>query len=467
MFGLLKRYRELILVALLLVLPLGVFFARAKRQTEGSRLDRAVLTFAGPIEKGVGWVVGGGARVWDGYVALRRAHEKAAALERENEGLRLDALELQRVRGENERMRALLGFAQGAPERKVKGGRVIGVRLDPKGLQLVTIDRGSDDGLDRMMPVVVGSGVVGRVHAVTPSTSDVLLLSDRNSSIAVRVERSRARANVRGTGAPDLCRLEYALRSDDMVEGDLLTTSGTDGVFPRGLPVGKVAGLKKSGQGLYQRADVKPAVDLTKVEEVLVITTPERMEEEAPLASARSEPVGAVPARTPGPGAPLAPVVAKASAAAGPTSPKPSAPKAPAVAKTSGAAPAAGTAKTPGKASAGTAAPSTAKSASPSARTAMPTAKPAAGTTPSTAAAKPPTATAATRPAAGTASAKSAAAPSGAAARHPSASATPISRAASGSKGGTDPAATPASHSATAKPRPRKPAATASTGGEP
>ena len=285
MVGLLKRYRELILVAVLLVLPLGVYFAHAKHPSERSRLDRVILSVTGPIEKGVAWGVRGVLNVWSGYVALRHAHERAAALERDVNLLRLDQMELHNIRQENERLRHLLAFSNEAPDRHVLGGRVIGVRLDPKGLQLITIDRGANDGIARMMPVVVAQGVVGRVHTVTATTADVLLLSDRNSSIAVRVDRSRARANVRGTGSPGTCRLEYALRSDDMLDGDLLVTSGTDGVFPRGLAVGKIAGLKRSGQGLYQRADVTPAVDMTKLEEVLVLSSFERTAEEAPQAA--------------------------------------------------------------------------------------------------------------------------------------------------------------------------------------
>jgi rod shape-determining protein MreC len=302
--GLLKRYRELILVAFLLVGPLGVYFAHAKHPSERSRLDRVILVATGPIEKGIGWAVRGALNGWYGYVALRHAHERAAELERRAELLELDRLELASVRAENDRLRALLSFAHVYPDRRVVGARVVGVRLDPKGLQLVTIDRGAADGLERMMPVVVAHGVVGRIHAVNPSTADVLLLSDRNSSVAVRVERSRARANVRGTGSPDLARLEYALRSDDMVEGDVLVTSGTDGVFPRGLPVGRIVGLKRAGQGLYQRADVKPIADVTKLEEVLVITSHERAEEAAPAQAT------VVPPASPGG---LAPIPASAT----------------------------------------------------------------------------------------------------------------------------------------------------------
>jgi rod shape-determining protein MreC len=174
---------------------------------------------------------------------------------------------------------------------------VIGVQLDPKGLQLVTIDRGADAGLARMMPVVVSGGVVGRVHSVSGSTADVLLVTDRNSSVATRVARSRARANVRGTGDPYTCRLDYALRSDDLVEGDLLVTSGTDRVFPRGLPVGHVRNLKKQGQGLYQKADVAPVVDITKLEEVLVVTGG-GLREPAPVADANAAPPPAGDPRT-------------------------------------------------------------------------------------------------------------------------------------------------------------------------
>jgi len=189
--------------------------------------------------------------------------------------LRAENAQLSQLKVENERLERLLGFARSKPEHRAVGARIIGTRMDPKGLQLVTIDRGADDGIRRMMPVVTADGVVGRVHTLAGRSADVLLLSDRNSSIAVRVERSRARANVRGQGAPGPCRLEYALRSDDLIEGDHLVTSGTDGVFPRGLPVGQVTRVKRGGFGLYQAAEVVPAVDVNRVEEVAVLVSTE------------------------------------------------------------------------------------------------------------------------------------------------------------------------------------------------
>jgi rod shape-determining protein MreC len=283
---LLKRYRELIVVAVLLVLPLGVFFAHVRTPGERTAVDRAVLAATRPVEELVGWAVAGTLRAWDRYVALRQAREEAWQLRQRVERLELERLRWEQIQAENQRLVRLLEFADASPARAFLGARVVGVQLDPKGLQLVTIDRGASDGVRRMMPVVTAQGVVGRVHGVTAGTADVLLLVDRNSAVAARVERSRARATVRGLGGPDLCRLDYALRADDLIEGDALVTSGTDGVFPRGLPLGKVTHLRRQPYGLYQTAEVAPAVDPAKLEEVLVVTSSEVSPQQAPAAQA-------------------------------------------------------------------------------------------------------------------------------------------------------------------------------------
>ena len=271
MFALLRRYREVIVVVVLAVVPLGIFLAHARHPGDRTAMDRFVLAVTSPVEKGVDWAVTGVLNGWQRYVWLRGVERRARELSRAVNELRSENAELAQLRAENDRLGKLLAFARSRPEHRAVGARIIGTRLDPKGLQLVTIDRGSDDGVRRMMPVVTAGGVLGRIHTLGSRSADVLILSDRNSSIAARVERSRARANVRGQGAPGPCRLEYALRSDDLIEGDELVTSGTDGVFPRGLPVGQVTRVKRGGHGLYQAAEVLPAVDVTRVEEVAVL----------------------------------------------------------------------------------------------------------------------------------------------------------------------------------------------------
>lgn len=284
MLALLRRYRELILVAVLLLFPLAVYFAHAKKPPERSRVDRVILAVTAPVERLLGFVITGTLDAWHGYVALRGAHERAMARSRENNLLRLELMELEHERAENDRLRRLLALAEAGPQRAYLGARVVGVQLPPAGLQLVIIDKGADDGLARAMPVVVAEGVVGRVHSTSAHTAEVLLAIDRNSSIAARVERTRARANVRGLGRPDLCRLDYALRSDDVIEGDLLVTSGTDATFPAGLPVGRATRLQRAAHGLFQEGWVVPAVDPTRVEEVLVITSGAREPDRLPAA---------------------------------------------------------------------------------------------------------------------------------------------------------------------------------------
>ncbi len=290
MVALLKRYRELLLVAVLLLAPLGVFFSHAKKDAERNRVDRAVVWLATPVERAVGWtatkVLGG----WYGYVALRGSHARAQELTIRVEQLELERQQLAETKAEAERLRKLLAFSELSGERRFVGARVIGIRLGAVGRQVLTLDRGADAGLAPLMPVMVADGVVGRVHSVAAGTADVLVVTDLNSSIAVRVERTRARANVRGTGNPDLCRLDYALRAEDIIEGDPLVTSGTDGIFPRGLVVGKVTKLDRKQHGLFQEAKVVPAVDVTRVEEVLVLTSSERAAEIQPAAYAPAKP---------------------------------------------------------------------------------------------------------------------------------------------------------------------------------
>ncbi len=261
----------MVVVVVLAVLPLGVFLAHARHPGDRTALDRFVLAVTSPVEVAIDRTLTGALEAWQRYAWLRGVERRSRELARTVNELRAENAELAQLRGENERLERLLAFVRSRPEHHAVGARVVGARLDPKGLQLLTIDRGADDGVRRMMPVVTAAGVLGRIHTLGPRSADVLVLSDRNSSIAVRVERSRARANVRGQGAPGPCNLEYALRSDDLIEGDELVTSGTDGVFPRGLPVGQVTRVKRGGHGLYQAAEVVPAVDVNRVEEVAVL----------------------------------------------------------------------------------------------------------------------------------------------------------------------------------------------------
>jgi rod shape-determining protein MreC len=137
----------------------------------------------------------------------------------------------------------------------------------------VRIDRGTNDGVRVGSAVINDRGVVGRVAAVTMQWSDVMLLVDANSSTDVLVQRTRARARVRGFGGDRTIgiQVEYMSRTADVEPGDVLVTSGVGEVFPKGLRVGRVLATETRAFGLYQNATIEPAVDVAKLEDVLVV----------------------------------------------------------------------------------------------------------------------------------------------------------------------------------------------------
>jgi len=268
---LLKRNRDLIVVSVLLVYPLTTFLARRSAAREPNILDRAVLALTAPVQRVFIWAFDGAGSLWKGYADLRGVRGENLELRAQNRQLRSETNELAEVRAENERLRRLLDYAKASPDPQLPA-RILGVNPAATLLSL-RIDRGESDGIRRGMPVVTPDGVVGIVQRVTGSFADVVLITDANSKIAVKVQRSRVRATATGKGESRALQLENALRTEDLQEGDQVVTSGTDGVFPPGLLVGRITSLQRRNYGMVQSADILPAVDMTKLEEVLVIQT--------------------------------------------------------------------------------------------------------------------------------------------------------------------------------------------------
>jgi rod shape-determining protein MreC len=134
----------------------------------------------------------------------------------------------------------------------------------------VIIDQGTAAGIRPGMPVVTDQGVVGVVSGTAPGASKVLLLIDPQSQVDAYVQRSRARGSVRGAKGRE-CSFEFVLRDEDLAVGDLLLTSGMGEIFPKGLVIGHVTHVERQPYGLFQEAQIKPAVDFGKLEEVFVI----------------------------------------------------------------------------------------------------------------------------------------------------------------------------------------------------
>jgi rod shape-determining protein MreC len=265
----LKRHRELLVVSLLLFFPFWSFLAKGTKGREPNFLDRTVLAVTAPPQQGLTWVVDGMVNGFGSYVALRGIREHNTALTDENARLRERLNELEEARNENDRYRKLLGWMDSNLGQEIPA-KILGVN-PVSTLLSIRIDRGEREGVRKGMPVVTPDGVVGQVVHTSTGYADVVLVTDVNVKLGARVQRSRARATAAGAGSNKALRLEYALRTEDIQENDVIITSGTDGVYPPGLIVGKVVNLARKNYGMFQTAEILPAVDVTKLEELLVL----------------------------------------------------------------------------------------------------------------------------------------------------------------------------------------------------
>lgn len=173
----------------------------------------------------------------------------------------------------NVRLRSLLDF-QKTITNKVIAAEVIGKDPSP-WFKTIMINKGKDDGVKKGSAVVIPEGIVGQVAEVAAHNSKVLLIIDPNSAVDALVQRSRARGIIKGEFA-DRCVFKYVLRKKEINVGDTVVSSGLDGVFLKGLPVGQVSDVVKPNSGIFQEVTVIPCVDFEKLEEVLIVLNPEK-----------------------------------------------------------------------------------------------------------------------------------------------------------------------------------------------
>lgn len=223
------------------------------------------------LQSGVTALTGGIENIWKGYIALVQTKRENEKLVQELQQLQAENLHLRDLALENIRLHELLEFKQAALL-ELTATRVVG--RDPTNwYRTITINKGEKDGLRIGMGVITPVGVVGRIIKSTPVASQVLLLTDRNSSVAALVQRTRDEGLVEGTET-GLARIKYLPILSEVGVGDVVLTSGLAGTFPKGLLIGQVAEVQKKEDGLFQVVQIKPAVDFTKLEEVLVILRP-------------------------------------------------------------------------------------------------------------------------------------------------------------------------------------------------
>jgi rod shape-determining protein MreC len=222
------------------------------------------------------------------YVYLVEVERENERLGYENARLLQQVRDLEAVERENERLRTMLVLRDQVPGEKISA-RVIAKDISPLFRVIrVRLDRGRDDRVVPGMPVVSTEGLVGQISRVEDRYADGMLTVDEGSAVDVVVQRTSSRGILRGTGESDnyKSRIQYLLRADEVRVGDTVYTSGLGRRFPPNLKVGTITNVEKRDFGLYQLAEVTPAVNFTRLEEVFVLTEGARAE--ATAASTRT-----------------------------------------------------------------------------------------------------------------------------------------------------------------------------------
>lgn len=263
-----RRRVAVFLVLVLFTLVLLSSQSRSADRRNVGIIGQAILTILLPVQAGMVRIADGISGMWERFTEIGRLRVENARLRAQVEALNREVARLREQATAAQRLERLLDLRAQVSYNGL-AGRVIG-RDPSRWFSTVVIDRGSRDGVTRNAPVVTPEGVVGRVIEVTPFASRVLLIVDARSAVGVLVQRSRDAAVVEGQGT-DRLHLLYLSRAAQVEAEDLLVTSGLGGVFPRGLLVGRIMSVKREEGALLQEAEVEPAAQLGRLEEVLIL----------------------------------------------------------------------------------------------------------------------------------------------------------------------------------------------------
>jgi rod shape-determining protein MreC len=253
-------------MVLLQVLLLAV---QIKSDSQGRLIRVWTVGAISPFERAGSYGIGGVRGTWGHYFALQNTSRENEELKHENDVLKLQVTQLQSRVSEGERLERLLNFRESYKEVPMLGARVIGASADT-ATRTIYIDRGERDGVQRNMAVITPDGIVGKVIETFSSTSQVLLITDKEGGAGAMLAESRNQGAVGGTGEP-LLEMKYIATDDKVDVGERVVTSGMDRIFPRDLPVGTVAEVKAGNP--FKVIRLRPAANIERLEEVIVLTT--------------------------------------------------------------------------------------------------------------------------------------------------------------------------------------------------
>lgn len=268
-----KRYRDIAIVLFALAVPFWFLRASMRDPKQTSGADKIVVRIASPVQYAAATLARGVSSLWGDYIYLVDVKEDNAALQSQNARLKERVRKLETLEEENRRLRRLLEMKAQSRTDAISA-QVIGKSTnDFFRVVRVTVDKDAKD-VGPNLPVLSADGVVGTTIKGAGDTVDVRLVVDAGAAVDAVVQRTGARAFVRGSGDDTkyLCKVEYVQRTDEVEVGDLLVTSGVGRRFPKNIPIGVVTQVIKRDFGIYQEVTAAPAVDFSRLEEVIIVT---------------------------------------------------------------------------------------------------------------------------------------------------------------------------------------------------
>jgi rod shape-determining protein MreC len=269
-----RRMLDYGLAAALLATPVVILQAGLKEPGRLTPFDQAVLRISSPLQAAMSWLVESVGGVWDRYVGLVDVEEENRELRGENERLRHQLNAALRASADARTLEELVQLRRETDAETI-GARVVSSSISPYfRVVRLRLDRGDAD-VQVGMPVLDDRGLVGRIHRVYGGHSDVLLITDPDSSIDVVIPRTGGRGWVTGMARDDVyrCKVEFLERGKPVQVGDKVVTFGL-GALPAGIPVGVVSAVHAVDYRMYQEVEVEPAVDFASLRRVLVVLSP-------------------------------------------------------------------------------------------------------------------------------------------------------------------------------------------------
>jgi rod shape-determining protein MreC len=268
MWELIRKYRKYLIIASLLLVAFIFYSWNLKNKERANLFERGVLNLMSSVNSVIAGVNRGVAGIWKDYLDLVDVRKENKLLRQNVKVLNARVLQCGEALRANERLIKLLDMKNSLQIPSLAAS-VIGEDASP-WFKTIMINRGEADGLREGMPVVAADGIIGQLVKVVSGSSRVLIITDHASGVAAIIQRSRARGVVRGKG-DGTCTLEFSMASEDVKVGDTVITSGIGGIFPKGLKIGEVSMVKKGEYGIFQTVEVRPSVNLARLEEVLVL----------------------------------------------------------------------------------------------------------------------------------------------------------------------------------------------------